>query len=65
MQKETYTYARRDPYIWKEIPIHMERGTHTCVNRETNTFAKRDLYMCVQKQTHKHGKRDPYGYKEA
>jgi len=60
VSKETYSYGKRDLFIWQKRPIYMAKETYD----ETYSYGKRDLFIWQQrpihmaKETYSYGKRD-------
>ena len=56
MAKETYSYGKRDLFIWQKRPIHMAKEAYLYGKRDLFIWQKRPIHMA--KETYSYGKRD-------
>ena len=56
MAKETYSYGKRDLFIWQKRPIYMAKETYSYDKRDLFIWQKRPIHMA--KETYSYDKRD-------
>jgi hypothetical protein len=48
--KETYSYSKRDLFIFQKRPIHMPKETYSYAKRDLYSYAKRDLFILFMRK---------------
>jgi hypothetical protein len=52
MAKETYSYGKRDLFIWQKRPMYMAKETYVYGKRDLFIWQKRPIYM--EKEAYAH-----------